>query len=59
MFHIQPTDDELANELVRQLDDLRWDSFRAAVAWARETGVTLLRDALELNRPGFPGGSNL
>ena len=47
MFHIQPTDDELANELVRQLDDVRWSSFRAAVAWARETGVTMLRDALE------------
>lgn len=54
MLQIQPTDDELANDLVRQLDDQRWDSFRAAVAWARESGVNLLRDALErfLSRGG-------
>lgn len=46
LFHVQPSEEELANELVRQLDDRRWTRFHAAVAWARATGVSLLRDAL-------------
>lgn len=46
MLHVQPTNEELAGELVRQLEDRRWTRFRAAVAWARSTGVDLLRDAL-------------